>query len=134
MESRCIICGLEKDGLEVKEDYIIKSIRWFKRNITRNEKGYRLVVCKDCYPKYAKLRESYMRKQVTYIIIGVLFAAVLIAFSGGRLLSAILYGIIIIVFMYLLAQLSYMPALKIPPLEKAQKQRIGTTAKPSKVK
>ncbi|MCL4373298.1 MAG: hypothetical protein M1360_00925 [Candidatus Marsarchaeota archaeon] len=120
-ETRCIICGLEKDGIEVKEDFIINTIRWIKRNITRSEKGYRLVVCKECYPKYKKARDSYVRKELTYLAIGVLFAAMLVVFSGGHVLRAILYGAIIIVFMYLLAQLSYMPALKLPQIPQSAK-------------
>jgi len=134
-ESRCIICGLEKDGIEVQDDYIIEAIRWFKRNVTKSEKNYRLVVCKECYPKYKKARDSYTRKQITYIAIGVIFAAVLIAVSSGRLLSAIFYGIIIIIFMYLLAQLSYMPALKIPVhhvLHKSALMKRGASTMPQK--
>ncbi|MGC8651640.1 MAG: hypothetical protein ACP5UH_00080 [Candidatus Micrarchaeia archaeon] len=133
-ENRCIICGLEKDGIEVKEDYIIDTIRWFKRNVTRNEKGYRLVVCKECYPKYKKARDSYTRREVAYLAIGVIFAALLIAFSGGHELSAVFYGVLIIIFMYLLAQLSYMPALKLPQVGKMQQAKTLRAPKTAKKK
>ncbi|HUY70206.1 MAG TPA: hypothetical protein VMV00_01400 [Candidatus Baltobacteraceae bacterium] len=108
-EDRCIICGEPRRGLRVKEDYQIRAIRWFKKSILRNEKGYGLVVCKECYPKYKKAKDSYNRKQGIYIGIGVLFAFALGIFSGGNILPAILYGGIVIVFMYALSQISYMP-------------------------
>ncbi|MEM0154585.1 MAG: hypothetical protein QW814_01995 [Methanothrix sp.] len=109
-ETRCIICGKELNGLEVKDDYVIKSMRWFKRNVTHNEKNYRLVVCKDCYVKYKKARDSYNSKTISYLAIGVIFAALLII--TGRSLGAVVAGIAIIILMYALSLLSYMPGLK----------------------
>ncbi|QRF74330.1 hypothetical protein Micr_00866 [Candidatus Micrarchaeum sp.] len=109
-ETRCIICGKELNGLEVKDDYVIKSLRWFKHNVTHNEKNYRLVVCKDCYVKYKKARDSYNSKTVSYLAIGVIFAALLII--TGRSLGAVAAGIAIIILMYALSLLSYMPGLK----------------------
>ncbi len=115
-EPRCIICGKEVDGLEVKPDHVINAMRWFKRNITHNEKNYRLVVCKDCYVKYKKARDSYNSKTVSYILIGVIFAALLII--TGRDLGAVAAGIGIIILMYVLSLLSYMPGLKLAKSEK----------------
>ena len=112
-ETRCIICGKELNGLEVKEDYVIKSMRWFKHNVTHNEKNYRLVVCKDCYVKYKKARDSYNSKTVSYLAIGVIFAALLII--TGRSLGAVAAGIAIIILMFALSLLSYMPGLKQQP-------------------
>ncbi|MEM0201624.1 MAG: hypothetical protein QXR73_00395 [Candidatus Micrarchaeaceae archaeon] len=109
-ETRCIICGKELNGLEVKDDYVIKAMRWFKRNVTHNEKNYRLVVCKDCYVRYKKARDSYNSKTVSYLAIGVIFAALLII--TGRSLGAVVAGIAIIILMYALSLLSYMPGLK----------------------
>jgi cytochrome b subunit of formate dehydrogenase len=117
-ETRCIICGKELNGLEVKEDYVINAMRWFKRNVTHNEKNYRLVVCKDCYVKYKKARDSYNSKTVSYLAIGVIFAALLII--TGRSLGAVVAGIVIIILMYALSLLSYMPGLK---SEKAAKPK-----------
>ncbi|MDE1810634.1 MAG: hypothetical protein KGH66_01150 [Candidatus Micrarchaeota archaeon] len=110
-ENRCIICGEKRNGLAVKEDYQIRAIRWFKRKVTRNEKGYGLVVCKECYPKYRKQKDSYNKKQGIYLAIGIIFAFFLAAFSGSNIGVAILYGAVVIIFMYALAQLSYMPSL-----------------------
>ncbi|MCL4404811.1 MAG: hypothetical protein M1544_03405 [Candidatus Marsarchaeota archaeon] len=120
-ESRCIICGKETDGLEVKPDYVIGAMRWFKRNITHNEKNYRLVVCKEDYPKYKKARDSYNSKTISYVIIGVIFAALLII--TGRSLGAAAAGIGIIILMYLLSLLSYMPGLKVD----SKKAKAGKT-------
>jgi hypothetical protein len=123
-ESRCIICGERRNGLEVKGDYTISAIRWFKRNVTRNEKNYRLVVCKGCFLKYKKARDSYQRKRVAYTTLGVIFAVLLVLSSGGRLLT-IIYGAGIVLFLYLLSQLSYMPDVRMPavkmPAPKAKK-------------
>ncbi|MCL4411590.1 hypothetical protein M1329_01485 [Candidatus Marsarchaeota archaeon] len=116
-EPRCIICGEAVDGLEVQEDYVIQAIRWFKRNVTRNAKNYRLVVCKNCYVKYKKSRDSYTRKQIAYVVVGVLFAGLLIAV--GRTAVAVLAGVAIIALMYLLSLLSYMPAVVRKPEQQA---------------
>ncbi len=117
-ESRCIMCGNPRQGLEVRPDYMIDTIRWFKRNVTKSEKGYGLVVCRDCFARYDKLRRSYQRRQAMYVALGIIFALALVAVAGPRLLSALVYGLLIIAFMYLLAQLSYMPALRMPAAKK----------------
>ncbi|EQD59708.1 hypothetical protein B1B_08080, partial [mine drainage metagenome] len=44
----------EKTGHRRQRDYVIGAIRWFKKNVTKNEKGHALVVCKACYPAYKK--------------------------------------------------------------------------------
>ncbi len=112
-ETRCVICGARKNGLEVRQDFVIETIRWFKRNITRNEKGYRLVVCKECYPKYAKERSKFERRQIFYLIIGVLFTIVIVIGAGNKAL-ALLYGFVVLVFVYLLSLLTYIPAVNTP--------------------
>jgi uncharacterized membrane protein len=112
-ESRCIMCGEARDGLEVNEDFVIYTMRWFKRNITKNEKNYRLVVCKDCYPKYYEERKKYEKRQALYLVLGILFAIVLIIVGQNKLI-ALLYGLIVILFVYLLSLLTYIPSVKIP--------------------
>ncbi|ASI14038.1 membrane protein [Candidatus Mancarchaeum acidiphilum] len=111
--NRCIICGQQKPGLHVKDDFVLDSIRWIKRNITKNEKGYKLVVCKEDYKKYLKERNKYIRRQIFYIAIGIVFAALLIIMSGGSI-GAILFGLAIILLLYLLSLLSYIPAVDLP--------------------
>jgi uncharacterized protein (DUF983 family) len=120
-EPRCIICGEAKEGLPVKEDYVIAAIRWVNRKIFHKYRNYRLVVCKDCYLKYSKQRDKYVRKQITYVIIGVLFTLALFFSSHGNPIS-LLYGFAVIVFMYALSLASYIPALSIQK-HKAEKDR-----------
>jgi hypothetical protein len=109
-ESRCIMCGNKREGLEVIPDYMIGIIRWFK-HLAGKEKNYRLVVCRDCFENYRKIRQRYHRRQIECLAIGVVFAAVLIAFNPVR---GTIYGIAIVAFMYLLSQLNWMPALRMP--------------------
>lgn len=115
-ESVCIICGKKKNGLEVNEDYYIKSLRWFKRNVTRGlwpEHNYRLVVCKEDYPRYAKYRRAYEKRQTLYLAVGIILAVILIVISPDKL-SAVFYGIGIIAFLFILTLLTYTPSLKLP--------------------
>ncbi len=116
---RCIICGEAKEGLPVKGDYIITAIRWVNRNIFHKYRNYRLVVCKDCYLKYSKQRDKYMRKQITYVIIGVLFTLALFFSSHSNPMS-LLYGFAVIIFMYALSLTNYVPALNIKRHEAGQ--------------
>ncbi|MCL4383230.1 MAG: hypothetical protein M1168_00355 [Candidatus Marsarchaeota archaeon] len=110
-QTRCIICGEEKQGIEVENDWIIDSIRWFKRNITKNEKNYKLIVCQNCYPKYQKQYNSFKNKRIFYLVLGVIFTALLFIASSFNIFS-LLSGFILILFLYLLSLLSYMPKLK----------------------
>ena len=116
MARACIICGEKKDGLRVKSDSIINSIRWIKRNITRNEQGYDLVVCKGCFIKYRDAKAKYDRRRITYVGIGVAFTLLLVLLSGGRSPGALASGIVLIALMYLLSLLSYMPSLEMPKI------------------
>lgn len=123
-ENRCVICGQERPGLKVKGDRVIGAVRWVKRNITKNEQGYALVICKDDYTKYAKARSSFVKKQIAYTALGVIFAALLVIGSGDKGL-AVIFGVIVIVFMYALSLLTYMPAVEIP---KETEERLHGTA------
>ena len=119
-ESRCIICGQEKQGIPVETDWVIESIRWFKRNITRNERNYNLIVCRECYPKHNKLYNSFRNKQVFYIVLGLIFTFLLFFASRYNLLSLI-PGIILTGFLYLLSLLSYTPKVKVNISDKSRK-------------
>lgn len=111
--NRCIMCGEMKSGLPVKDDYVIQTVRWFKKTVTKNEKGYALVVCKECYPSYAKQRQKFEQRQILYVVLGVIFAVVLFVASTNKLI-ALVYGFTVLVFIYLLSLLTYIPALEIP--------------------
>ncbi len=115
-ESRCIICGEKKDGLEVKEDFVIEAIRWTKRNVTKGvwpEKGSRLVVCKGCFPKYSKYRSTFIRRSTLYPTLAILFLIVLVAISPNKLVG-FAYGLIMAIIIAGMSLLNYMPALKMP--------------------
>jgi uncharacterized membrane protein (DUF485 family) len=117
----CIMCGKEKSGLDVKEDHVIWAMRWIKRNITRNPKNYKMVVCKEDFLAYKKKRDSYERKQIIYLIIGFLFLVLLVSFARGRIFGAIFYGVLVMAFMYLLSLISYIPAVDMPDVKKKEK-------------
>jgi len=120
----CIICSEEKNGLEVKDDWVMDTLRWIKRRFTKNVRNYRLVVCKECFLNYKKKRERYERNQLLYIILGVLFMVTLGITTRGNL-GAIGFGFVIIFFLFLLAQLSYMPEVDMPAVKKKGKAQKG---------
>ncbi len=122
-KSYCIICGNERDGIEIKGDNAIKTIRWFKRNVTRNEKDNRLVVCRECYPKYEKARKKYESRRITYAALGVLFAALSLIISPRP--ATLVIAVLVVAFLYALSYLTYMPALsiRIEKHPKAQKKQ-----------
>jgi len=111
-KTACMICGKSKDGIEIAEDHVIRAMRWFKTNITKDAKGYRIVVCKDCMADYKKKRAKFTRRRLMYVGLGVIFTLSLLFVSQGRILGVLVYGFAAIVFMYLLSLVSYMPALK----------------------
>ncbi|MGC9037247.1 MAG: hypothetical protein ACP5IK_00840 [Candidatus Micrarchaeia archaeon] len=117
-KSVCIICGQEKPGIEVKEDNVIRAIRWFKRNVTKNEQGNKLVVCKDCYVKYSALRSKYESRQKLYIALGILFVIFSTIVSTNKLVGLGI-GIFIFLLLYLISFLSYIPALNLPKTSEA---------------
>jgi hypothetical protein len=89
---------------------MIDVIRWWKR-MRKTEKSYRLVVCRECFDKYSKARQRYKRRQLECMILGIVFAAMLII---SRPLQGALFGTAIVVFMYLVSQLNWVPALTMP--------------------
>ncbi len=110
-KSYCIICGLERAGLGVQADWELGVIRWFKKNVSRNERGNRLVVCRQCYPKYQASRGRYESRQKLYITLGVIFAAVSLLVSPA--LTTVLVAALVILLMLALSLLSYTPKISI---------------------
>ena len=110
-------------GIEIEEDDVIRTIRWFNRKILRTpDRNNKIVICSDCYDKYKKYRKRYKSRQRTYIILGVLFAVFGIIVAQNKIV-AVLLGIVIIVALYLLSFLSYMPELKLKPGADGKKKR-----------
>lgn len=114
MPTYCIICGKSRTGLLVEEDYIINALRWFKRNVTKDEQKNKLVVCKEDYATYNKNRKRYLSRQALYLGIGVIFLLITIAisFSSGKF-GGILFGLFCLLVLFLISLLNYTPALKI---------------------
>ena len=107
----CIICGHEKPGIRIKEDNVIRSVKWIKRNVTRSEKNNTLVVCRECYPKYTKDRGKYTSRQVLYVALGIVFAIFTIVLNPAAV--TVLMSIAVIALFYLLSLLNYVPELDI---------------------
>jgi hypothetical protein len=106
-----MICGEEKNGIAIKNDRILEVMRWIKRNVTRNEKRNRIVVCKECYPKYIEARKKYTSRQVLYLAIGIIFVGIGLFIAQN--LGTLLLGVVIVIFLYLLSLLSYIPELDV---------------------
>lgn len=122
MATYCIMCGKQRNGIAVRNDYVIEAIRLFKRNVTKDEKGSNLVVCKDCYPKYRKRRDGYTSKQALYVALGVLFLIFLVVIS--QTITAVVLGIMVLLVMYVMSLFNYTPDLVVRTKpEKASKSQ-----------
>lgn len=120
--SVCIVCGKPKFGLKVERDHVIEAISWIKRNVTKNEMRSDLVVCKECFLKYKKERESYIRRQIIYVALGIVFTIALASLSGAKAPFAIIYGLFLTLLLYLLSLLSYVPSVNIPKIKRQDQQ------------
>ncbi len=121
MATYCIICGERRPGVPIRDDRVLNAMRWFKRNVTRDERGNSLVVCRDDYSAYMKKRGRYTSRQALYIAVGVIFAALglLVRFS----LSTFAISIAVLAALYLLSLINYTPALSIAASGKDAKTR-----------
>ncbi len=122
MEGYCIMCGDRKQGIGIREDRVIGAIRWFKKNVTKNEKGHKLVVCKACYPDYKKRYDKYTKRRAIYLILGILFLVFEVAVSFSLL--SLLLGLLVLAVLYAFSLLSYTPGLSLPA-EQKKAQRKG---------
>ncbi len=110
-ESYCILCGEKRGGVDVREDAVLQAMRWFKKEVLRKPvRKNRLVVCSSCYPGYKEQRKKYLSRQRTYLVLGVLFMVFGIVIAGLRALPL---SIGILLLLYLLSLLNYMPDLEI---------------------
>jgi Ca2+/Na+ antiporter len=102
---------MERNGIEVQDDLVLSAIRWFKKNITKNEKNNLLVVCKADYQKYAAGRRRFESRQRLYAFLGVLFIVLSVLVS--RTLSALFVSLIVLLLLMALTLLSYVPRINI---------------------
>lgn len=107
----CIICGNQKKGIPVEDDFVLDLIRWFKRNVTKNEQGNRLVVCRECYQKYSAGRRRFESRQRRYLVLGILFLLVSVLLS--QQLSTLIVSLFVVALLYAFSFLSYMPKINI---------------------
>ncbi len=110
-KSYCIVCGRQRNGIEVQDDFVLGTIRWLKENVTHNAKNNRLVVCKDCYPKYTVSRKKFEFRERVYLTLGILFAMLSLFISPRP--ATLLISILIVAFLYSLSLLTYTPRINI---------------------
>jgi len=110
-KSYCIECGNAKKGIAVRDDSVLSAIRWFKRNVTRNEKKNLLVVCRECYVKYNAGRKRYKSGQKTYLALGIVFMIVSIA-SSQQIMTVFL-SLFLLCLLYFFSLLNYRPEIDI---------------------
>ena len=111
MATYCIICGNKRNGIPIRNDYVLEVMRWFKRNVTKDEKGNRLVVCKECYPKYKKNMDRFNSRQAIYMVLAGLFF--IFTILTAPILQAVSLSIMVFIALYLLSLLNYTPGLQI---------------------
>jgi hypothetical protein len=113
-KSYCLVCGKEKDGIPIKEDYVVGMMRWFNRKVMRRGGNNKVVICRECYPKYSKFRGKFVLRQRAYLILGILFialGAVWVALMKNA--SALIMGILFTILLYVLSLLNYVPDIEI---------------------
>lgn len=110
-KSYCIICTKEKKGIAVENDFVLESVRWFKRNVTHNEKNNMLVVCRQDYQKYKGERAKYESRQRLYLALGVIFFLLVIARSPT--LMTVIIALLVLLLFYFFSLMSYRPRINI---------------------
>ncbi len=123
-QPKCIMCNGQKEGITIKADSVVNALRWLNSHTVKYENPTRSVVCRECFPKYMKRRRSYETKLVAYLVIGFLFAAFIVIASRANPVS-FLFGFGVIVVMYLLSLISYMPPLDVPKQVLSESVRQG---------
>ncbi len=115
----CMVCGKEKTGISVKEDYVIDFIRWFKKTVLRSESHNLLVVCEEDYPVYKKYRKRFVSRQRIYIVLGALF--VIFGMIIAPFITTLLWMLALLLFLYLLSLINYVPALDLMKYKEGKK-------------
>ena len=107
----CIMCGKERSGLAVQDDAVLASIRWFKRNVTHNERNSHLVVCRDCYASYKKELQRHERRRTIYTALGILFFVVSVAVSPRIGTVIVSFGVLALLGVFSL--MTYVPRIRV---------------------
>ncbi len=108
MPTYCIMCAKQRQGLPVEDDHVLNALRWFKRNVTKNEQRNKLVVCKEDYPKYKRNRDKYVLRGMIFVSLGVLFMLLALIIS----LSMIIPAFIVFLLLCALSLMNYTPKVR----------------------
>lgn len=119
MAKVCIICGKEIKKIEgaskVKEDVVIESLRKIKKRfgIAKNNE---LFVCEEDYEKYREKRKQFERNFTfaSALAAAILFLLIIVPIFFGSLpsLGSIFFGLVVGIFLILMALISYLPAVE----------------------
>jgi uncharacterized protein YacL len=112
-----IITGKEvKKGYKVREDLIIRLIRWFKKK-TGTYIGNNLYVAEESYDDYLKKRKRFENYVLfaTIFAVFIFFVSVLIPLINGdlfRALSMFVAVLALIILIYLMVFTQYVPSIE----------------------
>lgn len=135
----CIIDQKESDGIPVKDDLVLKSIRRIKQAF-KISTGNQLVVCKTHLEEAKQKRSKFEKSLVTAAGIGALFGVIIvvIAILSQNSLLDILRAIVLLVFLVVvMAALSlyqYFPAVEeskqesAPSVKRKVRKNVNTTS------
>lgn len=135
MAKVCIICGneIKKIGgaYRVKEDVVIEWLRKIKKRfgIAKNNE---LFVCEEDYEKYREKRKQFERNFTfaSALAAAILLLLIIVPVFFGSLpsLGSIFFGLIVGIFLILMALISYLPAVE------AKAEAVGMEKKSTKKK
>lgn len=139
----CICCQNERNGLDVEEDGIIRTMRAAKSAIGMKTNQNRLVWCKACYPDHLHIRspaggidtapieefdadrlknpvkvQGYEDRRRRYETRQIMYVGLGVLFAiVGLVISASVQtlgtAILLVAFLYVLSLLTYVPKLKV---------------------
>ncbi len=114
-KSYCLICGMEKAGIPIKEDRIVHAMRWLNKNLRRVDNSMNtIVICEACYPKYSKYHKKFKSRQAAYVGIGIVFLLLgIVEMIFTKNIGAVVMGLVFIAILYAFSLLSYVPDLDI---------------------
>jgi hypothetical protein len=103
------MCGKRKNGIAIRDDRVLQSLRWFKGNVTHSLQGNDLVVCSEDMEEYKKKRDRFTSRKNLYVALGVIFAILGLIISIS--INTILLSVLVIAALYLISLVNYTPGL-----------------------
>jgi len=114
MAKVCIVCSKEvAGGHKVEDDSVIRAIRKIKRQfgVARNNELY---VCEGCMEEYKKKRGKYERDLVIHAVLAaivLIMMVVLPIFTSGFSLTAIVLGVLLAAIIMAFSLFSHWPKI-----------------------